>query len=228
MDMAKRLAALLPEHVQTRLKLRRYGRQIKLGTFDGGEPEFDQLEKWVKKGDWVLDIGANIGHYSYKLSRLVGEDGRVIAFEPVPQTFHLLTNNVAAFQHRNVTVMNCAASDAVTFVRMAIPTLHSGLENLYMAKISQGSAVQGSEVVGALAIPVDALNIPGRVSLIKIDVEGHEMSAITGMEALIKRDGPVLIVEGREAAIEEKLRLAGYEASDFPGSPNRVFTRAAG
>lgn len=47
-------------------------------------------------GDWALDIGANVGHYTKRMSDLAGPEGRVIAFEPVPDTFAVLCANAQA------------------------------------------------------------------------------------------------------------------------------------
>ena len=51
------------------------------------EPHFQQiLSKYINKGDTVFDIGANIGYVSTAMSKLVGQDGKVFAFEAVPMT----------------------------------------------------------------------------------------------------------------------------------------------
>jgi FkbM family methyltransferase len=75
----------------------------------------------VKPGDWVLDVRANVGHYSHRLSDLVGPAGRIFAFEPVRETFELLTANVARFAHANVTLLNVTASDTARTVGMTAP-----------------------------------------------------------------------------------------------------------
>ena len=61
-----------------------------------------------------------------------------------------------------------------------------------------------------VAIPIDSLQFPSRISLAKIDVEGHELAALKGMQNLVKRDHPVLIVEGQAEPVSEYLRALGY------------------
>ncbi len=94
----KRAAAALPLAWQQELKRLHYRRQISRGTFATDEPEYAILDSLVLPGSLVIDVGANVGHYTKKLSDLAGSRGRVIAFEPVPDTFSLLAANVALFQ----------------------------------------------------------------------------------------------------------------------------------
>ena len=212
--MLKSLVSRLPIRTQQALKRHIHGKQIRNDTFHGGEPEFDRLAEWVKPGDWVLDIGANVGHYTHRLSDLVGAKGRVIAIEPMPLTFELLSANAARFRHKNVTLINVAASSGVGVVHMSLPN-----GNAYRASITN----QGDQA--AFALPIDNIGIEYPVSLIKIDVEGHEHSALLGMRGLIERDRPRLIVEhSGDTAVEQLLAELGYAWTYAPRSPNRVYT----
>ena len=47
----------------------------------------------VSPRDWIVDVGANVGHYTKRLSELVGPKGRVIAFEPILETFSILSES---------------------------------------------------------------------------------------------------------------------------------------
>lgn len=212
--MIKTLAAQLPIRTQQALKRHLHGKQIRNKSFHGGEPEFDRLADWVSPGDWVLDIGANIGQYTHRLSDLVGAEGRVIAIEPMPLTFELLSSNVARFDYQNVTLLNTAASNEAGVVRMDIPE-----GNFYRATVSQ----HGNHI--ALALAVDGLGFEHRISLAKLDVEGHEHSALLGMLDIIMRDRPVLIVEhsGDTLSVELLLTGMGYIWAHDPNSPNRVY-----
>ena len=217
--LLKRASSRLPLRFQQELKRLHFGRQIRKGTFETDEAEYAKLGQWVKPGDWVLDVGANVGHYSRKLSELVGRNGRVFSFEPVPQTFEILAANMACCPVSNITLFNVAASDVMGTVGMSIPSFDTGLQNYYMASVT--AEATGLSVV---AIPIDSLQFPSRISLAKIDVEGHELAALKGMQNLVKRDHPVLIVEGQAEPVSEYLRSLGYGFSETPGSPNRVFT----
>ncbi len=69
------------------------------------------IESVVKPGDVVLDIGANIGYYTLIFARLVGEQGRVYAFEPDPTNFQLLKKNIRANGYHNVVFINKAVAE---------------------------------------------------------------------------------------------------------------------
>jgi FkbM family methyltransferase len=222
MSMLKRLVSRFPLGLQQELKRVKFRRDIRKGVFRTDEREFARLRDWVGAGDWVVDIGANVGHYTLELSSIVGPTGRVFAFEPIPHTFELLAANVALFENRNVTLMNAAASDAMRIVAMDLPMFDSGLPNFYMASIT-AKEIAPYQVA---AFPVDALGIAGRISLVKIDAEGHELSVLKGMSRLIADSRPVLIVEGEDPAVEALLKGMGFAFEQFPGSPNRVYLRA--
>ncbi len=216
----KRIVSILPKELQQDLKIRHYKRLVTSGKFDAGEIEFDNLENWISEGDWVLDIGANIGQYAYKMSKLVGRKGRVIAFEPIPDTFRILSRNMQYASHQNITLMNLAVSEATATISMEIPISDTQLNNYYMAKITN-KVSDNQEVV--MSINIDSLNIPNKISLIKIDVEGHEKIALNGMIDLLKRDHPTLIVEGDDNQVEELLVGLGYSFEKYKNSPNRVY-----
>ena len=85
----QRVVARLPQYWRQMLKQWSSRRQIKAGRFRIPEKEYDILPKYLKQGDWVLDVGANIRHYTVRFAELVGPTGRVIAFEPMSATFSL-------------------------------------------------------------------------------------------------------------------------------------------
>ena len=213
----KGLVARLPESAQRQLKRLHYARQIRKGSFSAGEPEYDVLHRWVRPGDWALDIGANIGHYTLRLSELVGPAGRVISVEPTPDSFWLLCANARQAPHSNVTLLNVAASSAFALAGMTIPVGDTGLKNLYMAKLDQGATD-----VRVLTVPFDCLDLPHRIALVKIDVEGHEAEVLRGMQRFLTRDRPVFILEESSPDAGQFLEEHGYRAQRFPGSPNVV------
>ena len=61
--------------------------QLRKKKLKSAEPEFDILKKFLKKNENVIDIGANIGRYSFELSSLVGKNGTVYAFEPILRNY---------------------------------------------------------------------------------------------------------------------------------------------
>ncbi len=222
MDFLKRIAATFPGLWQYELRRIYYGLHIQLNRFFTTEPEYSLLPALLSPGDCVVDIGANIGVYTKRCSELVGKNGRVIAFEPVPETFALLTSNVQRFGFANVTLINAAVSDESALVGMSMPTFDTGLKNFYQACVVQGMDRQ-TDGLQVMTVRLDSLRIPQRVALVKIDVEGHEASVLRGMTDLLHRDYPSLIVETSSPAVEANLRSMGYLAKRLDGSPNILF-----
>ena len=176
------------------------------------------LDQLISTGEWAIDIGANVGQYTKRLSDLVGQRGRVLAVEPVPETFALLTANAMLFEHRNVTLLSLAASETTGLVGMQIPNFETGLKNYYQATIT---SLESEFQVMTLAL--DSLALTHSVGLIKIDAEGHERAVIRGLAQLIARDHPTLIVETSSPDVVTQLADLGYAGERLPGSPNLLF-----
>ena len=219
MKLAKRIAAMLPNGWQHEMKRVHFRRQIKNGKFYTDEPEFKLLGELVTNGDWVVDVGANIGHYTRRLSELVGINGRVIAFEPIPETFSILAENVRGIDCNNVTLINVALSSTTEVVGFDIPKSDTGLQNYYQAHVTQSEISD----VRALTLRLDSLQLENRISLVKIDAEGHESSVLEGMHDLLSRDKPTLIVETSSQEIQDMLAVLGYKSEVLDGSPNILF-----
>lgn len=218
-SVIKNICSKLPQYYQQELKRHHFRRQISNGTFKSEEKEYNLLGRWVKKGDWVIDIGANVGHYTARLSEIVAETGRVIAVEPVPDTFELLAANTARLHYNNVTLLNVAASNSTGLHGIAVPKFDSGLYNYYRATITINNPS-----IAILSLSIDSLNLPERISLVKIDAEGHDLQVLIGMDRLLERDHPILIVEASSSDIAEHLNRFGYSFERINGSHNRVFS----
>lgn len=180
------------------------------------------LSRVVACGDWVVDVGANVGFYTKRLAELVGPEGRVLAFEPVPETFVLLANNLESCRLSNITLFNAAVSETTGVVGMTIPTFSdTGQQNFYQAHIVSPTDSE----LRILTVTLDAIQIPMTVRLIKIDAERHELSVLKGMRNILLRDRPILIVETNHSEVWEFLGSFNYAGFRLPGSPNVVFHR---
>jgi FkbM family methyltransferase len=222
MSMIRKITAKLPNAFQFEIESLYRSWQVRAGRFIAGEPEFDLLPELVRAGDWVLDIGANIGHYTVELARLVGPTGRVISMEPVIRPFAQLSRLVARAGLHNVTLINAAASDTGAIAAMEVPSTGDGLALFYRARLT------GAGGRNVMTLRVDDLPLGDSVSLVKIDVEGHELPVLNGMRELIDRCRPVLIVENSSAKIQELLATMGYGHEKLRGSPNLLFRPAKG
>lgn len=221
MTFAKKAAAHLPHDWQQALKRRHFLREIRRDDFRTDEPEWERCAQWLSPGDWAIDVGANIGHYTKRFSDLVGPTGRVLAFEPVPATFELLAANAAQFEHANVSLLNVAASDDTRLLGISIPDFETGLKNYYGAALTEQAT--GLRV---MTCRIDALGLPGRVRLIKVDAEGHDAVVLRGAQQLISRDRPVVVIESAADEVEEMMRNLDYTREAIPGSSNVIFRQA--
>ena len=107
---------------------------------------------------------------------------------------------------------------------MDIPSFSSGLKNYYRANIRSGKG-EGDSSTQVMTVSLDAFAIDYPVSLIKIDAEGHEKYVVAGMQQLIFKLRPTLIIETDSKEITAQLSALGYKAERLPGSPNILYTQ---
>jgi FkbM family methyltransferase len=213
LNALKRMAALLPFSWQYEISRIFLHRQIRRRSFFTDEKEYALLDSCLHPGDWALDLGANVGYDTMRMSDLVDRAGRVIAAEPMPDTFALPAANARLFEHADVSLLDVAVSDRVTIVGMELPRFSAGLLNYYEARVTQGPAK-----FSVNTFPIDALALPAKVRLLKVDVERHEMPVFQGMRRLIDRDHPVLIIETGAHETIDLLHGLGYVTERLPGS----------
>jgi FkbM family methyltransferase len=142
----------------------------------------------VSPGDIVVDLGANIGQYTMALSRLVGQHGKVIAFEPVLSTYQMMVRNLRAYHVTNTDLRRCAVSDHSGKATMAIPRFEWGGDAHYLARIVGAPLADADEE----QVPCDTLtgvlgDLSNRVTFIKCDIEGHETAALRAGPAFSNR-----------------------------------------
>jgi FkbM family methyltransferase len=136
----------------------------------------------LKKGDTVLDIGANIGYYVLIESQLVGENGKVYAVEPVRGNFDLLKKNVLLNNLKNVDTFQLAFGEdnkESTIYVSNFCNLSSMKKNTTIGKIIDAQSVTEQTVDTFLKNKVSP-------SLIRMDVEGYEYEILKGMLQTLK------------------------------------------
>ncbi|MBB5518698.1 FkbM family methyltransferase [Amphiplicatus metriothermophilus] len=180
--------------------------------------------RYVRSGDTVADIGANIGVTALKLAQLVGPHGRVVAFEPHPDTAARLRAAVARSGARQVDVQELALSDAAGTARLARPPGNAGA-----ATLATGSEPYPALTVRTARLDDVAADWPS-LRLMKIDVEGAEAAVIEGARQTLARLQPIVIFEtNRESGDQLRRRLAAldYEIRGIARSFLRLRTEPA-
>jgi FkbM family methyltransferase len=152
-----------------------------------GKEELPLLEKLVEPGMQILDVGANVGLYTLLLARLTGEAGHVFAFEPEPNLFSVLCENCAANNALNVTPFQCAAGDANGRATFQRATFNSGDNRL-------GGAKPGAQSIEVDVARLDEVLRVQTVQFIKLDVQGHEVAALTGMHRVLESSPDVRVL----------------------------------
>jgi FkbM family methyltransferase len=155
-----------------------------------GEPELRLLSSICRADGEFLDVGANQGLYAGYAARF---SKRVIALEPHP----VVAAEMACSVPRNVEVIRAAASDRGGTAQLRIPT-SAGSDVATRASLeSNVNPGFGERTVEIELIAIDSLRL-NDLAAMKIDVEGHEFSALAGATGTIARFKPVVIIECEE------------------------------
>lgn len=160
--------------------------------YEPGEQLF--LRRFLEPGMTVVDVGAHQGFYTLLASKLVGHGGRVLAIEPSPREFRRLRWHLAVNRCRNVQVRHVAIAghegEATLFVCLGRETGCNSLR--------PPAAEDPIETVRVPVVTLDSCAEQAgirRVDLIKMDVEGAELAALSGSKRLLTSIRPVLLCE---------------------------------
>jgi FkbM family methyltransferase len=156
-------------------------------------------EHLVAPGDCVLDIGANLGSYVKFMAKRVGPNGRVYAFEPIPQTFEFLANNMRKLKLTNVECLNFALSDGDKTETMVIPTYRWGQECWYDARVKTETSNPKWRQFEIKSRALDSFfaeraSTP-RIVFIKCDANYHELAVLRGALQTIRSSHPAMLIE---------------------------------
>ncbi len=147
----------------------------------------------LAEGSLAVDVGANKGSYLYWLRRAVGSSGTVFAYEPQRHLADYLRSVCARMHWQNVLVRDCALSDSAGARTLHIP----GLGDSPGASLEE--AILSTSACRDETCEADTLDhqLAGErpVSLLKVDVEGHELQVFRGAAGILARQAPVLLFE---------------------------------
>jgi FkbM family methyltransferase len=168
------------------------------------EQKFDNaMFRYINPGDLVWDIGANVGYYTIKFAEAVSASGEVHGFEPMPDTFKILSKETS--NHSNIRLSCCALGREDGSLPMTNDVMIGSSTNKILVDDSEGSnknSVMIKVRSGNSLIEGSELKIP---NFIKIDVEGHENDVLNGMTKILMDPRlHTLAIEIHFALLEER------------------------
>jgi FkbM family methyltransferase len=183
------------------------------------DPIFDFLKTFMQEGMTFVDVGANIGSHTLNAARLVGAAGSVFAFEADPDTYNLLVRNIELNGLTNIIVKQTCVSD------------HVGTVSFYKHRDSAKSSIVDRGEKLSVTLPSEKLDnmVPAhtKIDILKVDVEGAELSVLAGARRLFQDQRPpsVVIIEvfdvrdsiDKSQGIRDILEGYGYRFYLFDG-----------
>jgi len=170
------------------------------------------LRKFVRKGDVCIDIGANLGHYSVPLSKLVGENGKIYSVEPVKPVLSVLRKNTKSC--KNIEILPFALGKENKVIQLGNDTVKnkgfiaSG-SNFILDKDESANVEfdaemkKGSEVFEKLK----------KLDFVKCDIEGYEVVVIPELEPILVKFKPVVLIESKGES--RKILLEFFKKINF-------------
>lgn len=175
------------------------------------EGELTLISKFVKPGGLIVEVGSNIGTHTVPLSKMLGPEGGLIAFEPQRLIHQILCTNLTINGASNVKVFNAGVGHRDTMID--VPEVPLGAAyNFGAVRIGEKSILKAKDRVRCMTI--DGLSLK-RLDFLKIDAEDFEPEILLGARETIKRLAPPILLEYNnhmQEEIKRVLRLFDYKA----------------
>ncbi len=169
------------------------------------------VKKLLNEGDIVLDVGANIGYYSLLFSKLVGDSGKVICFEPTKCYLNELRYNLKLNRISNCIVEDFGLSSKLREIDISIgdssATLH-WTEEYMMPKATEKIKLK---TLDSYILSNSRLGEFPHIDFIKVDIDGHEPDFLKGALKTIEKYKPIILLE----ISQDHYLQAGHNAIDF-------------
>ncbi|MDB9542443.1 FkbM family methyltransferase [Microcystis aeruginosa CS-1036] len=193
---------------------------VLLAQGDWFEAEMELWRTQIRPDMTVIDVGANVGVYTFSAAQRVGETGKVIAIEPFKACVNCLQETSRINQLPWVKIYEAAASDHCGSAKLS---LHNASElNEVISDNSPSSDSANTVTIQCLTLDslIETENLT-RVDWLKIDAEGHEIKVLQGAERLLTEFKPNIIYEniagahGSNGAIMEYIQAKGYQVYSY-------------
>jgi FkbM family methyltransferase len=171
----------------------------------------DLASKYIKPNTAVLDVGSNFGQMSILFSNLVGDQGKVYAFDADDWIFEILEKNIDANNKRGIIKPHFGAVHKVDGDVLYFPLQDFDKFQAYGSYGIDYNATRGREVK---SFTIDSLNIQEPISFMKIDIQGGDLQAMQGAVKTIARNKMPILFE-YEYHFEEDYNLCFQDYIDF-------------
>ncbi len=161
------------------------------------------IRKILLPGQSAIDVGANLGYFTAVMAQCVGPSGRVWAFEPVPETYELLTLCKSLNDYAHVTPLRVALGAANGSIEITYDRRHSGIATMHPEHVAGDAQRVELRTLDTLISTGEVQPAP---DLVKVDVEGHELDVLRGARNTIAEASPLIVFEFNERAA----RVAGW------------------
>lgn len=159
------------------------------------------------QGDTIIEIGANVGTETVSFSDVVGADGIVHAFEPLPNNADWIRHAARVSRHGNIIVHECALGDTNERRSFTVPPAHSS----GTGHLLEGNQTDGT-VIDVEVVTLDSLSKAiGPATVVFVDIEGYEMAFLRGARDYLAAHRPVMLLE----ASPKLLRRGGSSLSEL-------------
>ena len=181
------------------------------------------FERLLSPGDIVFDIGAHVGHHTLAASRMIGETGKVYAFDPQPYNVDRICRNAELNRLRNIVAVCAAAGERDGFLRLPF---QSPRDRSRLSLAQDGP----NDLPIFFEAPIRRLdtfmseNDVGVSKLMKIDVEGYEFKVIRGVGDRLTAFANIVFEVLEDSNIEDTICLiewlteAGFSLHDVEGN----------
>ncbi len=144
--------------------------------------ETKQIIKNIIQNDIVVDIGSNIGYYTILVSRIVGDKGKVYAFEPNKEILPILKKNIEINSCKNVSIIQKAVSEKNGRIKFYLMEENKAQSSTYKSG-------ESNEEVEVDSVSLDKFfSGKKKPNFIKMDIEGGELNALKGAKKLLKKN----------------------------------------
>jgi FkbM family methyltransferase len=199
-----------------------------IGRFDIPEPRLtlELLRLLISKSACYIDVGANVGRYAWFMAQNAGPNLRIIAFEPNPRAAELLRAALANVRNTSVFEIGLAESDRKAVLRIPRDARGNQVSALGWIDDAEQEGLRDGRIVECRALDhlvEEGVFAPDGPLLLKIDVEGAELSVLEGAKEILRRYRPAIYFECEAAHIERAGRKPEALWSFLVNQGYRVF-----